>query len=113
MYLAQMQSRINTVWTNALGNTLYNHSITKEAPPPKRKRRSRPAPQFSNIVNFPKKQQTVGLIPRRQKSGTLHIKTFKPTKGHSLGSGAFEAGENVISCTSRSKIFQGGDRWIK
>ena len=63
----------------------------------KRKQRSRPAPQFSNIVNFPKKQQTVRLIPRNKNQEHYILKLLSQEKDIVFGIGPAGTGKTYLA----------------
>ena len=74
----------------------------------KRKQRSRPAPQFSNIVNFPKKQQTVRLIPRNKNQEHYILKLLSQEKDIVFGIGPAGTGKTLLAVQAAVKYFKEG-----
>ena len=74
----------------------------------KRKQRSRPAPQFSNIVNFPKKQQTVRLIPRNKNQEHYILKLLSQEKDIVFGIGPAGTGKTLLAVQGAVKYFKEG-----
>jgi len=74
----------------------------------KRKQRSRAAPQFSNIVNFPKKQQTVRLIPRNKNQEHYILKLLSQEKDIVFGIGPAGTGKTLLAVQAAVKYFKEG-----
>ena len=74
----------------------------------KRKQRSRTNPQFSNIVNFPKKQQTVRLIPRNKNQEHYILKLLSQEKDIVFGIGPAGTGKTLLAVQAAVKYFKEG-----
>ena len=74
----------------------------------KRKQRSRVNPNYSNIVNFPKKQQIVQLIPRNKNQEHYILKLLSQEKDIVFGIGPAGTGKTLLAVQAAVKYFKEG-----